>query len=293
MRSTEHLWAILLAAGDGVRVRPLTTDSRGESVPKQYCTFDGHQSMLRWAVNRAARLVPKRHIVAVVARQHQRFWQCELSDLAPENLLVQPQNKGTAAGLLLPLLDILRRDPQATILVLPSDHFVADETCLSRIIGDAIGAIRYDPNRVVLVGMTPQEADTEYGWIVPSGPTTATIQHVSAFMEKPDRSTAQMLKNRGALLNSLILVAAGRTLLHLFDRAAPDLVGEFVSWHDRAPGRRPGLDGLYPHLPTYDFSRQLLERSADCLSVIRASPCGWSDLGTPKRLQQYRRRAAC
>jgi len=125
MRKSEHLWAILLAAGDGLRVRSFTTDARGASIPKQYCAFDGRHSMLRWAVNRAARLVPKRQIVAVVARQHQRLWQRELSDLAPENLLVQPQNKGTAAGLLLPLLDILRRDPQATILVLPSDHFVA------------------------------------------------------------------------------------------------------------------------------------------------------------------------
>ena len=293
MKSTEHLWAILLAAGDGLRVRRFTTDSRGASVPKQYCAFDGRDSMLRWAVNRAARLVPKRQIVAVVARQHRRFWQRELADLAPENLLVQPQNKGTAAGLLLPLLDILRRDPQATILVLPSDHFVADEVYLSRVIGDAFGAIRRDPNRVVLVGMTPQEADSEYGWIVPSGPTSASIQHVAAFLEKPDSSTAQMLKNRGALLNSLILVAVGRTLLHLFDRATPDLVGEFVSWQDRTPGRRSELDGLYPHLPTYDFSRQLLEQSTDCLSVIRASPCGWSDLGTPRRLQQYRGRAAC
>jgi mannose-1-phosphate guanylyltransferase len=288
MHSTEHLWAILLAAGDGVRVRPFTTNARGESVPKQYYAFNGHHSMLRWTVNRAVQLVPQQRIVAVVANKHRRWWRPELSDLEPENILVQPQNRGTAAGLLLPLFEILHRDPQATILVLPSDHYVADEACLAQVIVDAIQAVQGEPDQVVLVGMTPQEADTEYGWIVPSDSTTATIQHVAAFEEKPDRATAQRLKNRGALLNSLILVAVGRTLLHLYDLTAPDLVGEFVAWHDRMTSRRSGLDDLYPHLPTYDFSKQLLERSVGYLSVIRASPCGWSDLGTPGRLQRFR-----
>ena len=288
MLTTDHLWAILLAAGDGVRVRSHTIDRQGQSVPKQYFAHDGCHSMLRWAVNRAAQRVSKRQIVAVVARQHQRWWDKELPDLAPENILVQPRNKGTAAGLLFPLLDILYRDPQAKILVLPSDHHVDDEARLSLVIGDAIQAIEDTPEKVVLVGMTPEDPDTDYGWIVPDGPPKSAIRQVAAFVEKPDRATAQAIMDQGGLLNSLILVAAGRTLLHLYDLAAPDLVGSFISWPGWAQDRVSGLDELYTRLPTYDFSKQLLERSVEALAVIESSTCGWSDLGTPKRLQRYR-----
>ena len=87
--------------------------------------------MLRWALDRACSAVPKEHVVTVVAEQHRRFWERELSDFPAGNVLVQPRNRGTAAGLLLPLLDLsLHRDAAARVLVLASDHYVEDERTL-------------------------------------------------------------------------------------------------------------------------------------------------------------------
>jgi mannose-1-phosphate guanylyltransferase len=282
-RTSGHLWALLLAAGDGNRVRSLIHTADGAPAPKQFCVLHGRQSLLRRTIERAAALVPRRRIVTVVAERHRRWWEKELSVCPMENVVVQPHNRGTAAGILLPLLRIVQQDRLATIIVLPSDHHVAREELLSQSIEEAVQAVRMDQSRVVLLGMTARECDTEYGWILPSG-GSRPVGAVTAFVEKPDSTRARFLLRSGALLNSLIFVATGRTLLQLYDHATPRLVGELVAWRDEAAGRSTALETLYRTLPSYDFSREVLEPSCDFLSVLRAPDCGWTDVGTPERL---------
>jgi mannose-1-phosphate guanylyltransferase len=232
-----------------------------------------------------------KRIVTVVAAQHREWWERELSDCPTDNVVIQPRNRGTAAGILLPLLRIVQRDPRAGIIVLPSDHYVARESVLRRAIVEATQAVHLDESRVVLLGMTPRECDTEYGWIVPSAENQPVCK-VTAFVEKPDRTKARFLLRHGALLNSLILVATGRTLLQLYDHAIPRLVGEFISWRDEAAGGPTALEALYQTLPSCDFSREVLEPSGECLSVVRAADCGWTDVGTPARLESFYRHQA-
>lgn len=286
MPDGRHLWAIILAGGDGVRLRDVTRDAKGAYVPKQFYAFGGRDTMVRWAVNRAKRLVSHSRIVAVVAEQHRRWWMRQLSDLAPPNLLVQPLNRGTAAGLLLPLLEILRRDPFASIVVFPSDHYVAEEARLATTAIKAIESVCCDGNRVALLGIAPCDEDTEYGWIVPTGPS-GSVQEVATFVEKPDRETARALMRRGALLNSLIVVGKGRTLLHLLTLSVPQLVGEFVSRRDKLT-RRTELLELYQCLRPRDFSKEVLQTRHASLSVVRVPECGWTDLGTPDRMSAFR-----
>ena len=108
---TGQLWAVVLAGGDGRRVAALTRGVAGESAPKQYCAFGSDEPLLRWALRRAAAIVPWSRILVVVTEHHRRYWQQTLSDLPPQNIIVQPSNRGTAAGILLPVLDIvLHRD---------------------------------------------------------------------------------------------------------------------------------------------------------------------------------------
>jgi mannose-1-phosphate guanylyltransferase len=289
MTRTGHLWALILAAGDGSRVRDLTRTPDGAPAPKQFCVLGGGESLLRRTIDRAAALVPTERIVTVVAQQHRHWWETELSNCPRKNVVVQPENRGTATGILLPLLNIVRRDRAARIVLLPSDHHVEAEDVLRRAIRGAIRALHRDENRVVLLGMAPRECDTGYGWIVPSA-EDQVVCPVAAFVEKPDTTRARFLLRRGALLNSLILVAAGRMLLTLFELAKPRLVGQFVSWMDEAGGRFAALDALYRNLSSCDFSREVLEPTCESLSVVRAPDCGWTDVGTPSRLRLVRNR---
>jgi len=144
---------------------------------------------------------------------------------------------------------------------------------------------------VVLLGALPQEPDTEYGWFVPRG-TLESVRRVVTFIEKPDIETARTLLDRGALLNTLILVAAGRSLLHLYTRHLPEVLGELLTWRDNAMFPDSELTQLYRSLPTHDLSRDVLTRSCDQLSVLPISDCGWSDLGTPARFRLFQREQA-
>jgi mannose-1-phosphate guanylyltransferase len=121
-RARGNTWALILAAGQGTRLRSLTTTKEGFAVPKQFCSLCGGASLLEETLSRAETVATRSHIVTVVAAEHRRWWEPTLWTLPGENIVVQPQNKGTATGLLLPLLHILRRDPNATVAVLPSDH---------------------------------------------------------------------------------------------------------------------------------------------------------------------------
>ncbi|HXV61133.1 MAG TPA: sugar phosphate nucleotidyltransferase [Vicinamibacteria bacterium] len=288
---TKHLYTIILAAGEGTRVRGLTKNADGVCVPKQFSVVDGDQTILHSTLSRATRLVPNDRVVAVVAEEHRRWWREDLAGLPPENIVVQPLNRGTAIGLLLPFLKVLQRDPEARILVLPSDHHVDDEETLRRAILEALESVNLDATGVVLLGALPQEPDTEYGWIVPRG-TLDSVRGVVTFIEKPDKATARTLLGQGALLNTLILVAAGRSLLHLYTRHLPGVLGELLTWRDNAMFPDRELTQLYSALPSHDLSRDVLTHSCDQLSVLPISHCGWSDLGTPARLRLFQREQA-
>ncbi len=114
MRQDEH-WAIVLAAGDGARLAPLTTDVGGYVVPKQFCSLNGGPSLLQRALERAQSIVPRERVCVIVARQHQSRWWHDLRSLPAQNVIVQPRNCGTANGVLLGLLHILERDPLACV----------------------------------------------------------------------------------------------------------------------------------------------------------------------------------
>jgi len=279
-------WAIVLAGGNGTRLQSLTTDQHGVSIPKQFCSLLGGPSLLRLALSRAGRVTPWDRIVTVVAEQHVAWWGSELADLPRSNVVEQPVNRGTAPGILLPLLTVAAQDPEATVLVLPSDHFVANEPLLEQSVRDALRQIDDRPEAVFLLGMMPDEADSQFGWIVPGAANDAGADPVDCFVEKPEQALAQDLLGRGGLWNSFIFAAKVGTLLGLYERRLPRLLETLLA--AVAIGEdtddRGILTAAYDGLETSDFSRDLVQGSEDALRVIPVPPCGWNDLGTADRV---------
>jgi mannose-1-phosphate guanylyltransferase len=281
---TGRTWVVVLAGGDGQRVSALTRDDDGQVVPKQYFSFGGRTPMLRWALTRAQRIAPALRVLVVVNEHHRVFWERELADI-PLSLVVQPSNRGTAAGVLLALLEVQAcGGAAAPVVFLPADHYVADEDVLHHALLTALRAARRHGQLALLLGMNPTEIDQEYGWILPA--TGHRIARVCQFVEKPSVNTIGQMLLGGALINSFILVARTQALLDLFEQTLPEVLHAFRCCVSESPANG-GVQHLYEGLPYADLSRDVLARTPHLLSVVRVPPCGWSDLGTPERLQPF------
>jgi mannose-1-phosphate guanylyltransferase len=286
-------WALVLAGGEGRRLEQLTTEEDGRLTPKQFCSLDGGLSLLEEALQRATGVCDPAQVCVVVTEHHRRWWMPALRHLPTENVVVQPIGRGTANGIMLPVLHILARDPEATILVLPSDHYVHDEEVLRRSVRSAIARAKLRPQQVFLLGIQPDEADTELGYIVAKMPLVGRCGPVSQFVEKPTAwSDISRLRLQGALWNSFIFAASGRGLVSLYPekfRANLETMRSAVEL-DRRAGNTWATSALYRVLPSLDFSKDVLTGQEASLQLVSVPACGWSDLGTPIRLERTLRR---
>jgi mannose-1-phosphate guanylyltransferase len=284
MTSTNQSWAIVLAAGDGTRLRELTTRS-GVATPKQFCSLRGGRSLLSDALARAARIAPRKRTLVVVAEEHRALWVPEVVGLPSENVVVQPRNKGTAAGVLLPALTVLERDPDARLAFLPSDHFVTMEYVVEATLRLALESLDETGGELTLLGVTPDAAETGYGWIVPAR-SDRLLRPVERFVEKPDERVASELFASGALWNSFLFAVKGAVLVRLFEERLPELAESLTrAFAGGAGDRAAQLEALYAALEPRDFSRHVLQGIERRLRLEIVPPCGWTDLGTPARVE--------
>ena len=182
------------------------------AIPKQFCSLRGGDSLLHDALKRAEAIASPDHICAVVSQRHRRWWDSALSGVPAENMIVQPRNCGTANGILLPLLCILRR---------------------------AVQELSSRCDQVL--------ADPDLGYIVP-GSRDGTVSKVGRFIEKPDALLARGLVDNGALWNAFIVVAKGAALLQLFIRRFPDVVNgmqQVVAQNQFTPSLSAAAEDLY------------------------------------------------
>lgn len=299
MSNAQHVWGLILAAGDGSRLRALTTQPCGTAVPKQFCSLQGPRCLIEDAIERAGAIVARERICTIVAQQHRQWWSeiAALNRLPQDNLITQPRNRGTAIGILYSLLHILAKDPQAQVVVLPADHYVRDESILRQSLLTALERLERSSDRPVLLGLEPDETDTDLGYILPGGRDPLGGQTVARFIEKPPFSVASAIIGEGGLWNAFIVAASAQSLIRMFLPRYAALVMEMQVILSRSLNADPPTAGwpaivdMYERLPQLDFSRDLLEGQEASLCVVRVPPCGWSDLGTPHRVGQTLRRS--
>ena len=155
----------------------------------------------------------------------------------------------------------------------------------------AIGRVRAGLTDVVVFGVEPTAVAADYGWMtptVPAGLARGTFQPVAGFVEKPPLSQALDLFSSGAVWNTMLLVAKAKALLARYHQHLPFLAGVLPRVADlRVEACETFLQDWYPRLPSHDFSRDLLTPSRPLWLYTWPSTIGWSDLGTPERLEEW------
>ena len=274
-------WGLVLAGGEGRRLQSLTTDRSGTPVPKQFCSLRGGSTLVQDAIARVRRCVEPEAILTIVSRAHRPHWTRDLADQPAANIIEQPSLRGTAAGILLPLLALADRDPRARLLVMPSDHHVATLETFAEATEQALECVEEDDEHTVLLGISPDNADTEYGWIVPEEIDAEGRLQVRAFVEKPPLARAITLRHRGALWNSFVMATSVPALLGMYRARLPELLERMSAARAAGPA---ALERAWAELPNHDFSADILAGSEDRLWLHPVAPCGWTDLGTPARV---------
>ena len=283
-------WAIILAGGDGTRLQSLTRTISGDDRPKQFCPIIGGRTLLDQTRRRVALSVPTEQTLTILTETHARFYKPLLKDTSKNRLLVQPVNKGTAPAILFSLLRVAQLSPNATVAFFPSDHFFADDDEFMSHIDTAFSALETESSLITLLGIKPDGAEVEYGWIEPEtsllGSLSRSITRVKRFWEKPPLSLARRLMRQGSLWNSFVMVGRVDAFLKMTERALPELYEAFVAI---APSfgtdlERRALKDLYSSLSSSNFSHEVLASRPEDLTVMRVSDVGWSDLGEPRRV---------
>jgi mannose-1-phosphate guanylyltransferase len=275
-------WAVVLAGGDGVRLRTLARALYGTDLPKQFLPLLDGRSLLQATLDRISSRFDRERIVVVVGKAYRSLAEEQLRDHAI-HLISQPRNLGTGPGILLPLAWIRGRDPDARIAIFPSDHHVPHPEPLLSGVQRALDSTRFD--RVVL-GVKADMPETDLGWIVShhTGPALGP-RAVLRFVEKPSRPMAEQLFRQGALWNTFLLVGKLQAMWSMAVRSRPRLASLFDTYGRSIGGLRETsvLDAVYAQAAPVDFSRDILQQ-AEGLGVVRVHGSGWSDWGSPERV---------
>jgi mannose-1-phosphate guanylyltransferase len=287
--AVENVWAIVLAGGDGLRLRSLVRVLCGDDRPKQFAPLVGGSSLLHQTMDRVAQLVPPRRTVVSATQGHGEFLAAE--PVHPRiKVLHQPINRGTAAGVLYPVHWIRRIDPTAVIVSFPSDHFVLDGGIFMAHVGRVAAWVAQNPSWMVLVGARPTSADPGYGWIeraeTLSSRGSETIWRVRRFVEKPTAEQARAGFARGNLWSTFVLCATAETFINAGRYCLPDLhlaLSDAVQFAGTVR-EYEALETVYEKLPHAGFSETVLSAGIPRLGSSCLPPVSWSDLGTPERL---------
>jgi mannose-1-phosphate guanylyltransferase len=291
MRSPHPLWTVVLAAGSGRRLASVTG-----GIPKQFWRAYGTTSLLEATVARVAPLAPATQTMVVVDRGHVPFVRAMNSVDRLGRVLYQPADRGTGAGVLFGLLPVLEAAPDDLVLLTPSDHGVLDTARFQQTILATAVDVWSGTADVVLFGVEPADPDSDYGWISPAEPQQPGPEHqlrrIAGFVEKPSASAAARLRRSGAVWNTMVLVTRPSVMLHLYREHAPWLADVFDAAMARPPLVRAAfLEHQYRHLPPSDFSGDILAHADGLALCTWPAAMGWSDLGTPDRLERWLRLA--
>ena len=279
MEKTENRnFCVILAGGRGRRLWPASRNA----YPKQFMDFFGTgKTMLQTTVDRFCKILPKENIYICTCREHLPIVKEQLPCLTDENILVEPIHRNTAPSVAWANMRILKRNPEANIIVSPSDQLVIDEESFFRSVTVGLGYV--SENDVLLaMGVKPTRPEPGYGYIqLGDLSCKPDVYRVKSFTEKPERDFAKMFMESGEFYwNTGIFISSARHLIMCFESIFPVVLRNLRLNHPNYTYEEEMayVEENYPRYPNLSLDYAILEQRRDVF--VMKCDFGWADLGT-------------
>lgn len=286
----EHLYAVILAGGSGTRFWPLSR----HLYPKQLLRILGNETLIQQTMRRVLGSLPPQRVFIATNPVHLdsiRFQLSEWKDALQDNFILEPEARNTAPAIALAATHLLRRDPEAIMLVLPADHVIKEEKRFQAAV--ALGAKLASAGHLVTFGIKPSRPETGYGYIQPNPRVSLasrgrlTGYPVARFVEKPDARTAvRYLRDGHYYWNSGIFMWRADIILDELARYQPALAQAMRCL--AALEASPVWADQYRRLKPISIDEGVMERSSRAAMI--AVDFTWSDVGTWGSLEEVARR---
>ncbi len=282
-------YAVIMAGGKGVRFWPLSRPHR----PKQLLKLIGDKTLLRATVDRILPVFGRENTLVVTAEEHHLAVRKELALLPRSNFLIEPQGNNTAPCIGLAAVELMARDANAVMVVLPADHWISDKSRFYRTL-NAATRLAEKTDALLTIGIRPDYPETGYGYIVKGkpirGPRGSSAYRVKSFQEKPALAKARRLLALGSLWNSGIFAWRAATILTMLRRFAPSVYDGLEKIRKEARGGALGkangrpatvIRSEYKKMTSISIDHAVLENAAREGSVFTLqADFGWSDVGS-------------
>ena len=269
---------MILAGGSGQRFWPLSRDT----LPKQLLRLFGGKTLLELTIERLEGLVPKENILILTNQQQEAAVRGIARDLPAENIFAEPEKRDTAPAVALAVGLVVRRDPNATMMVLPADHLIKDVEAYHDVLETAMRAAE-SGNSLVTIGIKPTWPCPSYGYVERGravslpGVDAMPVFEVARFREKPNPELAEFFLSQGNFSwNAGMFIWTIPAIFSELSRHCPELA-DFVSELRNSRDLAATVKHQFGRLPKLSIDYALMERASHVLNI--EATFDWDDVG--------------
>lgn len=273
----KNYYAILMAGGVGSRFWPVST----VDFPKQFHDMLGTgDTLIQKTFSRLSRIVPKENILILTNERYNQLVLEQLPQVKQEQVILEPVMRNTAPCIVLASLKIQQKNPEALVVVAPSDHWIEDEDQFIANLQKSFDNCS-ESNVLMTLGILPTFPNTGYGYIEYNKLDNKPIKKVVQFREKPDYATAKaFIQSRNFLWNAGIFIWSIRSIIEAFENFQPEMLRLFQRGMDfyNTPREQEFINTIYPDAENISIDYAVLEKAKNVF--VLPATFDWNDLGT-------------
>ncbi len=283
----NNQYCIIMAGGAGTRLWPISRNN----CPKQFLKLDGEdRTFIRDTYDRFAKFIPKENIIIVSSAKYRDLVKEQIPEITDENLLLEPYSRNTAPCIAYATYTVLKRDPDAAMVVTPSDHIITDEDKFAETVQNALEYAT--ANKVLMtIGVPPTRPDSNFGYIQITGGkeacNTVSAIKVKPFTEKPDKELAKVFVDSGEFFwNSGIFAWKAETIREEMEKYLPEVTRLFNGWETAigSPAESEFISRAYTDCLKISIDYGVMEKTG--IAWLYPASFGWSDIGAWESLQE-------